>query len=201
MKCPSRIFLWVTSGSVITGFGIGWLLRSFMWPKHHIAKDEPHESPMPAGLLGDMNRADPAPQINHLNAKVATLLEEYDQLLEQYHKATDDARQEELIAIYYALETTLLQLPVLAHDLQQGATIDYQMLAGLLESIPRRLQAFGLQQVGHVGERTAFDPAIHEPLSTEGLLTLNTPVIVATPGFRYEANVLARAQVAPAGQI
>lgn len=67
------------------------------------------------------------------------------------------------------------------------------------ESLEATLGRLGLEKYGTAGE--AFDPAIHEALTSESRDEVAEPTVVAVyqPGYRYAGRVLRAARVAVAG--
>ena len=67
------------------------------------------------------------------------------------------------------------------------------------ESMETTLARLGLEKFGDAGE--AFDPMVHEALTTESRDDISEPTVVAVyqPGYRYAGRVLRAARVAVAG--
>lgn len=78
MKYSSRVLPWVAGVGALAGFGVGWLLKLLLWRRHQAAEDEMSEGSEQSGLLGDVSRADQAWQIERIQERVTTLLEEYE---------------------------------------------------------------------------------------------------------------------------
>jgi len=62
----------------------------------------------------------------------------------------------------------------------------------------RALEAGGLERVGGVGERAAFDRAAHEPLDVAAALAPGAAVVIRFVGIAFDGELLRKAGVEPA---
>lgn len=194
----SRGWQWRSVTITVASFGLGlgaaWLF-SDNW-QHHIPN---HTSRDPAPNNTDSNFSQDK-QIERLQDQIEALKEEYKGLQARYEQVTTQTKTEERLALYHALQTILIQLPVVASDLNTGSSIDPKFLAALLNSISRRLEKLEIVQVGQVKEIAAFDPRLHNTSSTENSVEPGQAIRISIPGFRYQDHILARAQVEALGE-
>ena len=132
------------------------------------------------------------------NLRIAAMKQEYAQLEEARDRAAAGTGQEQLDQLFKKLTGALSNLAALNDLAQAGQTVAAKDLLVLVRSVLKDLDRVGLQQVGRVGEKVAFDPAIHQRMSGGGVQA-GTPVVVEVPGFRVREKVLLKA-MASAGE-
>lgn len=194
---PKKQFAFAIASSLILGFVAGWSLH-FGRQQTKYERQETILQPV------EENEHERAPQLEPqrlLHSSIDALKAEYAQLQTRYEQAREQARDAERVAVYYALESLLVQFPELAAALEAGVSVDPYFLAGLLVAVPRRLQKLEIMQVGQPKEVVSFDPRLHTLLSPATLpIELGVSVSVITPGFRYRDHTLTRAQVELIGE-
>lgn len=100
-----------------------------------------------------------------------------------------------------AVGGTLAELLPIVDDVERARQHDE--LEGAFKSVGEALEAtlarIGLERFGEPGD--AFDPSVHEALTTEDRDGVSEPTVVAVyqPGYRYAGRVLRPARVAVAG--
>ncbi|MEB3330037.1 MAG: hypothetical protein VKQ33_12465 [Candidatus Sericytochromatia bacterium] len=98
--------------------------------------------------------------------------------------------------LFRNMESTLLQLPVVRHAVAQGAPTTAGDVLALLEPLEAALTGWGYEPVGQVGVVVPFAPEAHQAVF--GAPAPGEAVVVKTPGYRLDGEVLVRARVRPA---
>lgn len=119
---------------------------------------------------------------------------EYAALQADKERASAGAGQDQLEKLFKRLVGTLGNLAVLTAMAESGREIEVRDLVQLVKALEKELVRAGLEPVGKVGEKTAFDVACHQRMSG-GAVRAGTPVTVQIPGYRMGQKILLKAMV------
>jgi molecular chaperone GrpE (heat shock protein) len=134
--------------------------------------------------------------IQTLEQKNVELVNEYQRLQAKFDQAVEQSQDRERLAIFRLLEPFLMQLPVLAEDIEEGNVISPADVIGLLKMIPDRLRGIEIERIGEIGQQVEFDLRKHTPsLSNKGLIKSGQIVTIAVPGYRYRDEIVMQAEV------
>lgn len=135
-------------------------------------------------------------EIAQLQGQNSQMSSEYRRLQEKYDQSVAETQDKERVALFRALEPTLMQLNILAADLQSGTDVPSTITLSLIQKLPQKLTDIGIEMPEAIGQMVSFSPEYHLPLPTQtGLIKPGDPVEVVTPGFRYNQLVLTRSEV------
>jgi molecular chaperone GrpE (heat shock protein) len=126
--------------------------------------------------------------------RMAAMQKEYSALEAQARAAAQAGGEQQLEQLLRRLVSPLAGLATLAALAEAGRPVEPKDLAAAFRSLEKQLHGAGLEQVGAVGERTAFDTALHQRLSG-GAVSAGTRVTVRMPGYRWGQKVLLKAMV------
>jgi molecular chaperone GrpE (heat shock protein) len=126
--------------------------------------------------------------------RIVAMQKEYATLEAQAKRATADAGDEHLGALFKKIAPQLANLATLATLPETGQSLEVGDVLNLFRSVEKQLKAAGLEQVGAAGEHVPFDVALHQRLSG-GMVTAGSPVVVRMPGYRYQGKVLLKVMV------
>jgi molecular chaperone GrpE (heat shock protein) len=91
------------------------------------------------------------------------------------------------------------QLALQAHLLEaEGKPVAARDMLAVARNLVRALETEGLLLEEKPGQRVAFDPNRHEPLSTETPIAVGQPALVKLPGLSFQGALLRKAGVTPA---
>ena len=154
----------------------------------------PAEGSQVESLQRALTRKDDA--LMRLERKNSDLADEYRRLQQKSERSGAQVRDSERVGLFRSLEPFLLQLPVVAADVQAGEALSAEDIVRLLGMIPHQLRAIGIMPIGVVGEVVPFDPAVHRPVASKsGTIATGEKARVVVPGYRYEDVVLVQAEV------
>ncbi len=97
--------------------------------------------------------------------------------------------------LFTALAPPLSQLRMQEWLISTGKEISGRSVMALAAQFASLVEKAGLEPVGEPGERTDFDPGVHEPLSAQDSIPKGASVIVRFIGYRYKGRMLRRALV------
>ncbi len=124
------------------------------------------------------------------------LKKEYQRLLTRASESEQNTQDQERAALFHALETILVQLPVLSERIKAGADIPMDTLLSLVDMIPEKLETLDIKMINSPGEITKFDPILHKPIPSQiGQIPEKGFVKVVIPGFQYKDVVLKHSEV------
>lgn len=203
-----------TTGKMILIFISGLGVGSIIW--HLCSKFQINKTSIPNSSnkkeKGDIYNPDNRLQIDHLleeldekknlmrklEQKNKELVDEFKRYKNEHEKLSEDIRDNERVAVFRALEPVLTQIPVVIADVNSGVDITAPDLARLMKMIPIRMKSVGIEMIGDVNQQVGFDPAIHQLLASEtNKLDRGHQTVIIVPGFKYQDQILTRAEVEP----
>jgi len=126
--------------------------------------------------------------------RIAAMQKEYATIEAAGRQAAAGAGREQLEQLFKRLAAPLANLATLTALAGGGRQVEVADLIAACRSLEKQLKAAGLEQVGEVGEHTAFELALHQRMSG-GAVSSGTPVTVQMPGYRFGGKVLLKALV------
>lgn len=145
-----------------------------------------------AGLLAALVTAEAA--LAAERGRVAELRADYARLEQSLLGQLAQAAQDERLALYRRLEPLLTQLPGVRWALADGREVAAADVLSLLAPLDAALAEWGFTPIGAVGERLAFDRALHQAIRPA---EPGDWVVVRHVGYRMGPQVLRKAKVAP----
>ena len=130
--------------------------------------------------------------------RIAAMRKEYEQLQASKEQSTASAGEEELTSLMKKLSGPLSNIAVLRDAAAAGEDVQVDDLLRLIASLEKVLQRAGLEVIGHSGEASDFDPAIHQRMSG-GSVHEGVAVKIEVPGYRLGERVLQKALVSVEG--
>ncbi|MDJ1168665.1 helix-turn-helix domain-containing protein [Roseofilum sp. BLCC_M154] len=125
---------------------------------------------------------------------VTELRQEYNRLQLQLEQQSADLKERFERESLDQLESWLRYWPIAVAKVEQEANIKPGNLVKLVTPVERLVQSWGLEVIGAVGDRLAYDPQWHQ--LSQGTADPGTLVTVVAPGYRYQQKLLFRAEVA-----
>jgi len=181
------------------GIGAGMVLARWLLPvskKTETESDEiPVLDPMPETKFFFQEDGE-TPALQKLARENEELKLEYKRLLARTKESEQNVQDEERAALFRALETILIQLPVLSERIKAGTDIPFDTVLSLVDMIPEKLETLEIRMINTPGQITYFDPVRHKPVPSQtGQVSAQTPVKVIAPGFQYKDIVLTPSEV------
>jgi molecular chaperone GrpE len=158
----------------------------------------------PADALGVEEMVDAAfveGEFGEVEAKVAELTGDLQRVHAEYANYRRRVERDRELVKENAVGGVINELLPVIDDIDRAR--QHGELEGAFKTVGEALEAsltrLGLEKYGDVGE--AFDPTVHEALTTESREDVTEPTVVAVyqPGYRYAGRVLRPARVAVAG--
>ncbi|WKZ40007.1 MAG: nucleotide exchange factor GrpE [Anaerolineales bacterium] len=185
--------------SFFAGIWAGVVLGHWLLPKQskHKSQTTPNEPDDFSKTQDDSSLSDE----NYLELKKLArenneLKKEYQRLLARTSESEQNTQDQERAALFHALETILVQLPVLSERIKAGADIPMDTLLSLVDMIPEKLETLDIKMINTPGEITKFDPILHKPIPSQtGQIPEKGFVKVVIPGFQYKDVVLKHSEV------
>ncbi len=140
-------------------------------------------------------------ELADVDAKVAELTADLQRVHAEYANYRKRVERDRESIRLMAIGATLGELLSVLDDVERAR--QHGELDGAFKTVGESLEAttakLGLERFGTAGE--AFDPNIHEALTSEASDEVSEPTVVAVyqPGYRYADRVLRPARVAVAG--
>ncbi len=116
---------------------------------------------------------------------------EYERLVHREQQQAKTLREQWDLEFYRAIELLLLQLPTVRATAEQRPDLSAVTVLDLLSPLDGFVEKLGFEAIGIPGEKTAFDPQLHQGLN----LSPGENVRVKTVGYRYRGQLLTRARV------
>lgn len=167
-----------------------------------------------AALLGQHGRAgtdlpdDPAQlkamvaslrlDLDEQDKRIGAMRKEYGQLEASKEQSTASAGEEQLTSVLKKLSGPLSNIAVLRDAAAAGEDVQVDDLMRLIASLETVLTRVGLEVIGHSGEASHFDSAIHQRMSG-GSVHDGVPVKIEVPGYRLGERILQKALVSIEG--
>jgi len=136
--------------------------------------------------------------IEERDERIAAMRREYEQLETSKERSTASAGEEELTVLMKKLSGPLSNIAVLRDAAAAGEDVKVDDLLHLLASLEKVLARAGLEVIGHSGEASHFDPAVHQRMSG-GSVSDGIAVKIEVPGYRLGERVLQKALVSAGG--
>jgi molecular chaperone GrpE (heat shock protein)/DNA-binding Xre family transcriptional regulator len=124
-----------------------------------------------------------------------SLQQEYERLQAQLTHQKTMLHQEFQQASLQILESLILQLPTVAHAVQQNSQLPASRLLPLLKPINQLLNSWEIEAIASVGTEELYNPQIHQLL--EGTANAGDRVKIRYVGYRQGERLLHRAKVSP----
>ena len=140
-------------------------------------------------------------EFGEVEAKVAELTGDLQRVHAEYANYRRRVERDRELVRETAVGSVLAELLPVIDDVDRAR--QHGELEGAFKSVGESLEStttrIGLEKFGAAGE--AFDPNVHEALTTESRDDISEPTVVAVyqPGYRYAGRVLRAARVAVAG--
>jgi transcriptional regulator with XRE-family HTH domain len=137
-----------------------------------------------------LSAADTAP-----NKEIADLREEYTVLQAEMLQQRQTLEREFQEASLKVIESWLWQWPTAAALAQKNPQLEATKLLPLVKPVVDLLKNWGVEPLGLIGEKVAYDPVYHELL--EGSAAPGDLVLIRYVGYTQNSNLLYRAKVSP----
>ncbi len=205
MKKKDIFDLFGSFAAFFAGIGAGLALAHWLLPEKNNSKSERFENPEKEIFETSDSLQDqvenPLTATNDLGLqKLARendeLKKEYQRLLARTRESEQEMRDQERSALFHALESILIQLPVLSERIKAGADIPVDTVLSLVDMIPEKLETLDIKMINTPGQITEFDPILHKPVrSQDGQIPIKEQVKVIVPGFQYKDIILKHSEV------
>ncbi len=136
--------------------------------------------------------------LDERNERIAVMCKEYEQLEASKAQSTASAGEAELTSLMKKLSGPLSNIAVLRDAAAAGEDVQVEDLLRLIASLEKVLERAGLEVIGHSGEASGFDSAIHQRMSG-GSVREGVAVKIEVPGYRLGERVLQKALVSVEG--
>lgn len=168
-------------------------------------QDEVHQPEAPAGAPGSLEEQVEAAfvegEFGEVEAKVAELTGDLQRVHAEYANYRRRVDRDRELVKTNAVGGVINELLPIIDDIDRAR--QHGELEGAFKTVGEALESaltrLGLEKYGEADE--AFDPMVHEALTTESREDITEPTVVAVyqPGYRYAGRVLRPARVAVAG--
>ena len=169
------------------------------------SQDEVHQPEAPAGAPGSLEEQVEAAfvegEFGEVEAKVAELTSDLQRVHAEYANYRRRVDRDRELVKTNAVGGVINELLPIIDDIDRAR--QHGELEGAFKTVGEALESaltrLGLEKYGEADE--AFDPMVHEALTTESREDITEPTVVAVyqPGYRYAGRVLRPARVAVAG--
>lgn len=124
---------------------------------------------------------------------IETLSKEYERLQDQLTEQKASLKQEFQQTTLQTLESLLLQLPTVAHAVQQNPDLPASRLLPILRPIDQLLKTWDIEAIAPVGSEHPYDPQIHQLM--DGTAQVGDRIKIRYTGYRQGEKLLYRAKV------
>lgn len=131
-------------------------------------------------------------ELRERDEQIVAMRKEYASLEQARDRAVAAAGTEQLATLFKKLAGPLSNLLALSDLAAAGQAVAVDDVLALVASLTKDLEKAGLTRVGHVGETTTFNPALHQRMSG-GSVSPGTAIQVQLPGFRTVDAVVLKA--------
>jgi molecular chaperone GrpE (heat shock protein) len=138
-------------------------------------------------------------RLNLIIAELSAKLKNQYILLEEAVKNTEVLMSEtvnsKMIEVYSGLSSPVSQLYYQKMLFEKGTQVNPENIFKLVGAILSTLGETGMKVLHKPGENCTFDPELMNPVKPGLYISLNDPVIIYLPGFRFQNKIIGKSLV------